>query len=135
MLERLSGGRGPPAIIQTDNGPEFTGRVLDQWAFERGVKLRFIAPGKPIQNAFVESFNSRPREERRNEHVFVSPGDARNKIEKRRIEYHRERPHSSLGRLTPEEFVAKNQRSSAGAAQCAPASNPKPDRFSTALRE
>jgi putative transposase len=147
VLERLSNGRGLPAIIQTDNGPEFTGRVLDQWAFERGVKLQFIEPGKPIQNAFIESFNSRLREECLNEHVFVSLDDARSKIEKWRIEYNRERPHSSLGHLTPEEFAAKNQRSSAiartawpagqelaGAVQRAPASDPKLDRFSTALR-
>ena len=146
VLERLGDGRGLPAIIQSDNGPEFTGRVLDQWAFERGVKLQFIEPGKPIQNAFIESFNSRLREECLNEHVFISLGDARNKIEQWRIEYNRERPHSSLGHLTPEEFAARNQGSSAiartawpanqelaGAAQCAPASNPKPNRFSTAL--
>ncbi len=79
----MSSGRGLPASIQTDNGPEFTGRVLDQWAYERGVKLQFIEPGKPIQNAFVESFNSRLREECLNEHGFVSLDDARNKIEGR----------------------------------------------------
>ena len=147
VLDRLSSGRGLPAVIQSDNGPEFTGRVLDQWAYERGVKLQFIEPGKPIQNAFIESFNSRLREECLNEHVFVSLDDARSKIERWRIEYNRERPHSSLGHLTPEEFAAKNQASSAitrtaspadralaGAAQCGPASDPKPDRFSTALR-
>jgi putative transposase len=121
VLERLSNGRGLPAIIHTDNGPEFTGRVLDQWAFERGVKLQFIEPGKPIQNAFIESFNSRLREECLNEHVFVSLDDARNKIENWRIDYNRERPHSSLGHLTPEEFAAKNQRSSAIARTAWPA--------------
>ena len=147
VLERLSSGRGLPATIQSDHGPEFTGRALDQWAYENGVKLQFIEPGKPIQNAFIESFNRRLREECLNEHVFVSLDDARFKIEKWRVEYNRERPHSSLGHLTPEEFAAKNQGSSAiartawpadqelaGAAQCAPASDPKLDRFSTALR-
>jgi putative transposase len=147
VLERLTGARGLPMVIQTDNGPEFTGRVLDQWAYESGVKLQFIEPGKPIQNAFIESFNSRLREECLNEHVFVSLDDARRKIERWRIEYHRERPHSSLGHLTPEEFAAKNQANSAiartawpadqalaGAAQRALASNSKHDRFSTALR-
>jgi len=147
VLERLCSGRGLPAVIQSDNGPEFTGRVLDQWAYEQGVKLQFIEPGKPIQNAFIESFNSRLREECLNEHVFISLDDARSKIEQWRIEYNRKRPHSSLGYLTPEEFAAKNQVSSAiartawpahrklaGAAQCAPASDPKPDRFSAALR-
>ena len=128
-------------------GPEFTGRVLDQWANERGGKLQFIQRGKPIQNAFIESFNSRLREECLNQQVFVSLDDARRRIEKWRIQYNRERPHSSLGHLTPEEFAAKNQGSLAiartawpadrmltGAAQCAPASDPKPGRFSTALR-
>jgi transposase InsO family protein len=111
------------------------------------VKLQFIEPGKPIQNAFIERFNNRLREACLNEHVFVSLDDARNKIEQWRIEYNRERPHSSLGHLTPEEFAATNQRNSAiartawpatqelvGAAQRAPASDPKPDRFSSALR-
>jgi putative transposase len=134
-------------VIQSDNGPEFTGRVLDQWAYERGVKLQFIEPGKPIQNALIESFNSRLREECLNEHVFVSLDDARGKIERWRTEYNRERRHSSLGYLTPEEFAAKNQMSSAiartawpadqqlaGAMQRAPASHPKPHSFSTALK-
>ncbi len=134
-------------MIQTDNGPEFTGWVLDQWAYERGVKLQFIEPGKPIQNAFIESFNSRLREECLNEHVFVSLDDSRRKTEQWRIEYNQERPHSSLGYLTPEEFAAKDQMNSAiartawpvdrglaGAAQRAPASDSKRERFSTALR-
>ena len=147
VLERLAIGRGLPTVLQSDNGPEFTSRVLDQWAYDHQVRLQFIEPGKPIQNAFIESFNSRLREEGLNQHVFTSLDDARTKIEQWRIEYHRERPHSSLGYLTPEEFAAKNQGSSAiartawpadqelaGAVQRAPASDPKPDSFSTALR-
>ena len=111
------------------------------------MKLQFIAPGKPIQNAYIESFNARLREECFNEHVFLSLDDARSKIEIWRIAYNRERPHSSLGNLTPEEFAAKNQMSSAiartawpanpmlaGAVQRAPASDPKPDSFSATLR-
>jgi len=135
-------------VIQADNVPELRGRVLDQWAYDHGVRLQFIEPGKPIQNAHIESFNARLREECLNEHVFVSLEDARTKIEQWRIEYNRERPHASLGNLTPEEFAAKHQMSSAlactawpaaapepaGAVQRALASNPKPDRFSTALR-
>ena len=148
VLERLRRMRGLPSVIQADNGPELRGRVLDQWAYENGVRLQFIEPGKPIQNAYIESFNARLREECLNAHVFVSLDDARNKIEKWRAEYNRERPHSSLGNLTPEEFAANNQMSSAAArtawpatdpelaraAQRALASDPKPDRFSTALR-
>ncbi len=147
-MERLRGERGLPHVIQADNGPELRGRVLDQWAYEHGVKLQFIAPGKPIQNAYIESFNARLREECFNEHVFLSLDDARGKIERWRIAYNRERPHSSLGNLTPKEFAAKHQMSSAaartawpvtdqelaGAVQRAPASDPKPDSFSATLR-
>jgi putative transposase len=74
--------------------------VLDQWAYDNGVRLQFIEPGKPIQNAHIESFNARLCEECLNEHVLVSLDDARNKIEKWRVAYHRERSHSSLGNLT-----------------------------------
>jgi putative transposase len=81
VLERLHGARGLPLMIQADNGPELRGRVLDQWAYEHGVKLQFVAPGKPIQNAHIESFNARLREEGFNEHVFLSLDDARRKIE------------------------------------------------------
>ncbi len=150
VLDRLATRHGLPAVIQSDNGPEFTSRVLDQWAYHNQVRLQFIEPGEPIQNAFIESFNSRLREECLNQHVFVSLDDARSKIEQWRIEYNRERPHSSLGYLTPEEFAvqASNQRRSAvartawpanrmlaGAVQRAPASDPKPDSFSAALKQ
>ena len=148
VLERLRAVRGLPSVIRADNGPELRGRVLDQWAYGHGVRLQFIEPGKPIQNAYIESFNARLREECLNEHVFVSLDDARNKIEKWRVEYNRKRPHSSLGNLTPEEFAAEHQMSSAlartawpaaepelaGAAQRALASDPKPDSFSATLR-
>jgi putative transposase len=110
VLERLCNARGVPTVIQSDNGPEFTSWVMDQWACEHGVRLQFIEPGKPIQNAFIESFNSRLREECLNEHVFVSLDDARRKIESWRIQYNRERPHSSLGYLPPEEFAAANRQ-------------------------
>ncbi len=149
VLDRLGVERGLPTLIQSDNGPEFTGRVLDQWAYDNQVRLQFIEPGKPIQNAFIESFNSRLREECLNEHVFVSLDDARRKIEQWRIQYNRERPHSSLGYLTPEEFAAAAEQTRsenaartawpadsapAGAVQRASLSNPKPDSFSSALR-
>jgi putative transposase len=148
VLEQLRNRRGLPTVIQADNGPELRGRVLDQWAYDNGVRLQFIEPGKPIQNAHIESFNARLREECLNEHVFVSLDDARSKIEKWRVEYNRERPHSSLGNLTPEEFVAKHQTSSAvartawpaldqeltDALQCAPTSDPKLSSFSATLR-
>ena len=117
VLDRLGLERGLPTLIQSDNGPEFTGRVLDQWAYDNQVRLQFIEPGKPIQNAFIESFNSRLREECLNEHVFVSLDDARRKIEQWRIQYNRERPHSSLGYLTPEEFAAAAEQTRSENAQ------------------
>jgi putative transposase len=112
VLGRLHETRGLPVVLQADNGPELRGQVLDQWAYDHGVHLQFIERGKPIQNAYIESFNARLREECLNEHVFVSLNDARRKIEQWRIAYNRERPHSSLGNLTPEEFAAlpKSQR-------------------------
>jgi putative transposase len=103
-LDRLVTKRGAPEEIVMDNGPELTSRALDQWAYQRGVRLRFIDPGKPVQNAFVESFNSRLRDECLNEHWFLSLADARHIVEAWRIDYNQTRPHSSLGNLTPEQF-------------------------------
>lgn len=143
VVERLCETRGVPAAIQSDNGPEFSGRVMDAWAYGRKARLQFIEPGRPIQNAFIESFNSRLREECLNEQVFVSLDDARRKIEPWRFQYNRERPHSSLGHLAPEEFAARNrqQRSEptartawpaglAGALQRTAVSVEEPDSFS-----
>jgi len=123
VLQRLCELRAVPTVIRSDNGPEFRGRVMDEWAYRRGVRLQFIEPGKPIQNAFIESFNSRLREECLNEQVFRSLDDARRKIEQWRIQYNRERPHSSLGYLAPEEFAAsqKEVRSEPAARSAGPA--------------
>jgi putative transposase len=104
VLNRIVTERGVPQEIQLDNGPELTSRVLDQWAYERGVQLRFIEPGKPVQNAFIESFNGRLRDECLNEHWFVSVGDARRVVEAWRLDYNQIRPHSSLANRTPEEY-------------------------------
>ena len=111
VLDRVIGERGAaPAEIRLDNGPELTSRALDQWAYEKGVKLRFIEPGKPVQNAFIESFNGRLRDECLNEHWFLSLADARRIIEWWRIDYNQNRPHSSLGNLTPEEYRADSAK-------------------------
>jgi len=107
VLERLRLKRGLPRAIVVDNGPEFTSRVLDQWAHERGVELHFIQPGKPVQNAFVESFNGKFRDECLNLNWFVSLADAVARIEAWRQDYNSHRPHSSLGNLTPEEFARR----------------------------
>ncbi len=105
VLDRVIAERGAlPAEIVMDNGPELTSKALDQWAYARGVHLRFIAPGKPQQNGFCESFNGKFRDECLNEHWFLSLYDAREKVETWRVEYNRERPHSSLGNQTPEAF-------------------------------
>jgi putative transposase len=105
VLEGLRQTRGLPKTIVCDNGPEFTSAVLDQWAHERGVYLDFIAPGKPVQNAFIESFNGTFRDECLNEHWFIDLGDARRIIEAWRIDYETERPHSQLRDKTPREFA------------------------------
>ncbi len=109
VLQRLAEMRGLPASITVDNGPEFAGKVLDAWAYQAGVTLSFIRPGKPVENAYIESFNGRFRDECLNEHWFVSMRHARSLIESWRIEYNTERPHSSLGYLTPEQFARAHE--------------------------
>jgi len=107
VLERLGERRGLPEVLVTDNGPEFAGQALDVWASQRGVRLRFIDPGKPVQNAFIESFNGKMRDECLNEHWFISLTEARQTIEAWRRDYNEVRPHSSLGNRTPQEFTAR----------------------------
>ena len=88
-----------------DNGPELTSRALDQWAYERGVRLHFIEPGKPQQNGYIESFNGKLRDECLNEHWFLTLAHARQTIEDWRNDYNQRRPHSALGNRTPLEFA------------------------------
>ena len=105
VLERIVQERGLPEAIVLDNGPEFRGRALTAWSEERGVRLDFIQPGKPVQNAYVESFNGRLRDECLNGNWFTSLGDARRKIESWRLDYNQQRPHSSLEYMPPAEFA------------------------------
>lgn len=105
VLERVAQTRGRPRAIVCDNGPEFAGKALDEWAYTHGVLLDFIEPGKPTQNAFIESFNGTFREECLNENWFVSLADAQCTIEAWRIEYNTDRPHSRLRDMTPREFA------------------------------
>lgn len=107
VLERLAEKRGLPTSVTVDNGPEFAGKTLDKWAYQRQLQLRFIEPGKPQQNAYVESFNGKFRDECLNEHWFLSLRHARQVIDGWRQEYNDERPHSSLGNLTPKQFAAR----------------------------
>jgi len=107
VLDRIALTRELPEVITVDNGPEFISKALDLWAFEHGVKLRFIQPGKPTQNAYIESFNGKFRNECLNDNVFVSLDSARSIIEEWRQDYNSERPHSSLNNITPQEFAAR----------------------------
>lgn len=104
-LEGLRERRGTPATIQVDNGTEFTSRVVDQWACQNQVALHFIERGKPTQNAFIESFNGKFRDECLNQNWFVDLRHARKVIEDWRVDYNTVRPHSSLRYLTPEAFA------------------------------
>ena len=106
VLMRVAAERGLPEMIRLDNGPEFTSKSLDQWAYLNGVKLDFSRPGKPTDNAFIESFNGRFRQECLNENWFLSIEDAREKVEIWRLDYNGERPHGALGNLTPLEYAA-----------------------------
>jgi len=105
ILDGICSQRGKPAVIRSDNGPEFTGRAMLTWAHRHGIALRLIEPGKPNQNAYVESFNGRFRDECLNEHWFISLAHARAVIEAWRREYNEERPKESLGGLTPAQFA------------------------------
>jgi putative transposase len=104
-LMQVAEEKGLPKSIRIDNGPEFTSKVLDQWAYLNGVELDFIRPGKPTDNALIEAFNGRFREECLNESWFLSLEDAREKVEEWRQHYNRDRPHGSLGNVSPVEFA------------------------------
>lgn len=105
VLDRLKETRGLPKVIVIDNGPEFSGKALDEWAWRNNVKLHFIDPGKPQQNAFIESFNATFRKDCLNQNWFYNLQQAIESIEKWRQDYNEFRPHSSLDDLTPSEFM------------------------------
>jgi len=106
VLERIVAERGLPKSIRVDNGTEFVSKALDRWAYERGVMLDFSRPGNPTDNAYVESFNGRLREECLNTNWFLSMQDAQGKIEAWRRDYNECRPHTALGHVPPAEFAA-----------------------------
>lgn len=105
ILDQVARFRGYPKAVRTDQGPEFTGRALDQWAYQHGVQLKLIQPGKPTQNAFIESFNGKFRDECLNEHWFHTLDHARVIINQWRKDYNECRPHSMLGYKTPAEMA------------------------------
>lgn len=106
-LDRIAERRGYPLMVVSDNGTELTSHAVLRWQEERAVLWHYIAPGKPQQNGFVESFNGRFRDECLNEHLFASLVAARRIIEAWRIDYNTERPHTSLDGLTPEAFATR----------------------------
>jgi len=109
-LDALVDQRRRPLMIVSDNGTELTSRAILQWQQDQAVEWHYIAPGKPMQNGFVESLNGRFRDECLNEHLFASLPAARGIIEEWRIDYNARRPHTSLGGLTPNEFATRSRR-------------------------
>jgi putative transposase len=96
--------------ITVDHGTEFTSKVLEEWCYLRGVKLDFIRPGKPTENCFIASFNGRLRDECLNVNEFATLDQAREVLATWKHDYNHQRPHGSLGRLTPREFAMKDQK-------------------------
>ena len=107
VLQTIGQFRGLPRAIRTDQGPEFTSRALDRWAYGCGVDLKLIAAGKPTQNAYIESFNGKFRDECLNDHYFNNLEHARALIAAWRRDYNEARPHSGIGRIPPAEFAAR----------------------------
>jgi len=108
LLDEVSKKRNLPKSITVDNGSEFYSKVMDAWAYRNKVHLNFIRPGRPVENAFIESFNGRVRDECLNSNLFFSLEDANKKLEEWRIDYNTRRPHSSLKNLTPEEYAQRH---------------------------
>jgi putative transposase len=123
VLEAIVSERGVPQAIRCDNGPELTSRHFLAWCIEQQIELLHIQPGKPTQNARIESFHGRLREECLNASWFQNLFDARRKIAAWRQEYNEERPHSSLGYLTPKEFATSMRAAESGSALLAPPSS------------
>jgi Transposase and inactivated derivatives len=112
IFERLRTEHGLPQVLRTDNGPEFLGETFTCWAKNAGMAIQYIQPGKPNQNAYVERFNRTYRDEVLDQHLFVSLEDVREATYWWMIEYNEERPHDSLGDLTPWEARQKVARNS-----------------------
>lgn len=105
-LDLAIAARGRPAVITLDHGTEFTGRHFDAWAYQQGIRIDFIRPGRPVENAFIESFSGRLRDEGLNTHGWQDLDEARRALEDWRRDYHDVRPHSSLSDLVPSAHVA-----------------------------
>ncbi len=117
VLEQAARFRGYPKAVRTDQGPEFTCRAFMAWAASRGIRHILNQPGKPTQNAYIESFNGKFRDECLNEHWFETLAQAREQIGRWRVDYNEVRPHSSCGRIPPARFAAQHRQHAADAAQ------------------
>ena len=106
-LSEIEEEYGLPERICLDNGPEFISKELDLWAYTKGVALEFSRPGKPTDNAYIESFNSRFRDECLNQHWFLNLDDVRSKLDAWRVDYNEERPHSSIGNVSPMQYYTE----------------------------
>lgn len=120
-LDAVAAHRPLPTAITVDHGTEFTSKAVDEWAYRRGVALDFIRPGKPVENAFIESFNGRLRDECLNVYSFESISHAQELIEAWRRDYNEHRPHGALGKLTPSEYAAQGQMHGSEVAALQPA--------------
>lgn len=109
-LDEIIMERGKPQEIQSDNGSEFTSNVIQAWTHRQGIAWRYIEPGKPVQNGYIESFNGRIRDECLNEHWFETLAEAKALIKTWRIDYNQRRPHSSLKGMTPEAFAKEENK-------------------------
>jgi putative transposase len=108
-LNYLKNTRGLPKNLLMDNGSEFSGNEMDRWAHENGVELSFIRPGKPVENAYIESFNGRIRDECLNANIFLTLEDAQKTIQAWREDYNNWRPHSGLGNISPIEYIRSQE--------------------------
>jgi len=124
VLNRIRLDRGVPKMPFCDNGAEFTSQIMDLWAYQNGVQIDFSRPGKPTDNAHVESFNGTFRAECLNAHWFTSLNEAKRIIEAWRREYNESRPHRALGERTPNEFVGQVGASPHLATPQAPGNSP-----------
>lgn len=109
-LEQIIAERGNPQEIQSDNGTEFTSNAVQQWAYKNDIEWKFIEPGKPVQNSYIESFNGRIRDECLNEHWFETPHEAKNLIKMWRRDYNEYRPHSSLRGMAPIAYAMETKK-------------------------
>jgi putative transposase len=125
-LAQVVAERGAPVSITVDNGTEFGSRAMEAWAYQYGVQLDFIRPGRPVENSYIESFNGRLRDECLNVEVFFALADVRDKLERWRQDYNLVRPHSALRDNAPALFAAQWQNTAARAPATAPERRKKP---------